>query len=384
MRIGISCHPSAGGSGILATELGIELARRGHEVHFVAHETPFRLGGNEEGIFSHTFDMAAYPLFRYAPYTLALATRMADVADEYGVSLWHVHYAIPFAACALLAREMLADDRQFPLVTTLHGTDITLVGSDPTYFRVTKFAMERSDAVTAVSDWLNEQTQAIFGLSRPVRTIYNFVNQERFTGSVVERSALAQDDERIVMHLSNFRPVKRVTDVVRAFKKIASGVKARLVMVGDGPERISALGIARQLGIADHVTFLGVYEKIESLLPLADLVFQPSEHESFGLVHLEAMACGVPVLGTASGGVCEVVQNGVTGFLCEVGDTDCMADRAIAILTDRDRARQMGLKGRERAERLFAKDRIVDQYEALYADVLSASAPWRFATKRRF
>ena len=284
MRIGISCHSTAGGSGILATELGIALAKRGHTIHFVTTEPLFRLRGFYENIFCHTVNLVPYPLFRHLPFTLALSTKMFEVAKEHDIELWHVHYAIPYAACAVIAREMMPKDQRFHIVTTLHGTDITLVGIDPSYFHLTKFAMERSCTVTAVSNWLANETQQAFELSKPIHTIYNFVNLDRFSVPVAHRENLAKPDEKIVMHISNFRPVKRVTDVVRTFKKILERVNARLIMVGDGPERISATGVARQLGITDKIAYLGNNETVESILPLADLVFQPSEHESFGLV----------------------------------------------------------------------------------------------------
>lgn len=370
MNIGISCHPSTGGSGILATELGIALAERGHTVHFVTYDLPVRLQDLHDRIFCHCVESISYPLFRYPPYTLALATRMSEVAEEYGVQVWHAHYAIPYAACALLARDMLPAACRFKVVTTLHGTDITLVGSDATYFRITRHAMENSDAVTAVSNWLNRETQHTFSLSRPVLTIYNFLNERRLLGKPLDRRRFAEDNEKIVMHISNFRPVKRVTDVVRAFKKIAERAPARLIMVGDGPERISAVGVVRQLGLSNRVEFIGNSDNIESILPLADLVFQPSEHESFGLVPLEAMACGVPVIGTASGGIVEVVEHGVTGFLCEVGDIDTMSNYAIDLLTNEELTEEMGRRGKEFALTTFSRDKIVTQYENLYRELI--------------
>ncbi|MGI6461315.1 MAG: N-acetyl-alpha-D-glucosaminyl L-malate synthase BshA [Candidatus Hydrogenedentales bacterium] len=368
MRIGISCHSTAGGSGILATELGIALAKRGHSVHFVTAEPLFRLRGFYENIVCHTVNLVPYPLFRHLPFTLALSTKMFEVAKEHDIELWHVHYAIPYAACAVIAQEMMPKDQRFHIVTTLHGTDITLVGIDPSYFHLTKFAMERSCTVTAVSNWLAHETQQAFELSKPIHTVYNFANLDRFNVPLANRENLAKPDEKIVLHISNFRPVKRVTDVVRTFKKILEHVNARLIMIGDGPERISAAGVARQLGIADKISYLGNNETVEGILPLADLVFQPSEHESFGLVPLEAMLSAVPVLGTASGGICEVVEHGVTGYLCEVGDTDAMARCALEILLDEQKARDMGAKGRARAHELFAEETIVDQYEQLYHD----------------
>ncbi len=370
MRIGITCHASAGGSGILATELGLALAERGHIVHFVSDVAPFRLQGFHENVYSHSVNLVSYPLFRHPPYSLALATKISEVAEEFGIEIWHAHYAIPHAICALLGRDMLPLNKQFRIVTTLHGTDITLVGSDSSFFRITKYAMESSDAVTSVSNWLTEETQREFQLSVPVRTIYNFLDVAKFHVRPPERCKLAESNEKIIMHISNFRPVKRVTDVVRAFKKISERVNARLIMVGDGPERMSAVGVARQLGISNRIKFLGNYENIETILPCADLIFQPSEHESFGLVPLEAMACEIPVLATDSGGIREVVINGVTGYLCEVGDTEAMAARAIQILTDDTHARALGRRGRERVISHFSKAKIVAQYEDLYRELL--------------
>jgi len=373
MKIGITCLAGTGGSGILATELGIAIAERGHTVHFVTYNhQPFRLRSFHDRVFSHCVEVSSYPQLRHPPYSMALMAKIAEVAEENDIDLWHAHYAVPHAACAHMARTMLPPEHRFKVITTLHGTDITLVGLDPSYFRLTRFAIEHSDGLTAVSNWLARETQREFDLSRPVRTIYNFLNVQRFSTPTADRRCLADDDEKIVMHLSNFRPVKRVTDVVRAFNKVCRQVPARLIMVGEGPERMSAVGVARQLGISDKVRLLGNVENVESIIPLADLVFQPSEHESFGLVALEAMVCGVPFLGTASGGVVEVVECGTTGYLCEVGDTETMAARAIQLLTDEALAKQMGRRGRERAARLFSKERIVDQYEALYCELLDA------------
>jgi len=329
MKIGITCHPSAGGSGILATELGLALAERGHIVHFVTFEPPFRLKEFHANVFKHYVTPIEYPVLRQPLGGLALATRIADIAAEYEIELWHAHYAIPNAASAHVAHNILPEEKRFKIVTTLHGTDITLVGADPSLFRLTKHVIECSDAVTAVSNWLARETEREFDLSKPVQTIYNFVDTQRFRTQTPEECCMAKGDERFVMHISNFRAVKRVTDVVRVFKKIADQVPARLIMVGDGPERLSAVGVAKQLGIDDKIKHLGEQEDIERILPCADLVIQPSEHESFGLVALEAMACEVPVIGTASGGICEVVEHGVTGFLCEVGDIDAMAEYAV-------------------------------------------------------
>jgi N-acetyl-alpha-D-glucosaminyl L-malate synthase BshA len=371
MKIGITCHPSAGGSGIMATELGFALADRGHTVHFVTSEPPFRHKEYRSNLLFHVVDPVSYPLFRTPPYSLALATKIADVAEEYDIDIWHAHYAIPNAAAAIFANEMLPDDKKFGIVTTLHGTDITLVGSDPSFFRVTKFAMERSCAVTAVSQWLNDETMREFKLERPVRTVYNFLDHTKFNGSVTNRCELGCEGEKIIMHISNFRPVKRVTDVVRVFKKVLEKVDATLVMVGEGPERMAAVGVAKQLGISDRIKYLGNYENVETIIPCADLVIQPSEHESFGLVPLEAMACKVPVIATASGGITEVIEHGISGYLCEVGDIEHMAQCAIEILTNETLARDMGLKGQERALTGFRRDDAVDQYEEVYREVMA-------------
>lgn len=371
MNIGITCHPSAGGSGIMATELGITLAQRGHTVHFVTSEAPFRLKGFHQNIYCHTVDSVSYPLFRTPPYSLALASKICEVAEEHNIEVWHAHYAIPNAAAAIFAREMLPPEKRFGLVTTLHGTDITLVGSDPSFYRITKFAMERSCAVTAVSHWLSNETEREFQLSKPVHTIYNFLDETKFNDlskmrNDLKRCQFADKGEKIVMHISNFRPVKRVTDVVRVFKRILDHVNARLIMVGDGPERMAAVGVAKQLGISDRIKYLGNYEDIEDILPCADLVFQPSEHESFGLVPLEAMACGVPVLATASGGICEVVEHGVTGYLAEVGDIEGMATFAIEVLSDPDKAKAMGVAGHLRATSRFRREDVILQFERIY------------------
>ncbi len=370
MKIGIVCQATAGGSGILATELGLALAKRNHEIHFISMESPFRLHQFEQNVFSHYVDVINYPLFKVPPYSLALASKISEIAEEFGLEIIHAHYAVPNAVAALLARDMLPPEKRFCLVTTLHGTDITLVGGHPSFYRTTRYAMENSCAVTAVSDWLNRETCREFQLSKPVRTIYNFLDGDKFKPRDGNRAALAAPDEKIVMHISNFRPVKRVTDVVRVFKKVNDAVPARLVMVGDGPERLAASGVAKQLGITDRIAYLGNYEDIEDLLPCADLVIQPSEHESFGLVPLEAMACEVPVIVTASGGITEVVTDGETGYLCEVGDIETMATHAIALLSDEARAGEMGRKGRAHVLKHFQKEAIVGQYERVYAEVL--------------
>ncbi len=370
MKIGITCHASAGGSGVLATELGIALAGRGHIVHFVTESAPFRLNEYQSNIFYHYISSVSYPLFNTPPYSLALSTKICEVAEEHDIELWHAHYAIPNAAAAIFAREMLPPEKRFCLVTTLHGTDITLVGSDPSFFRVTKYAMEKSCAVTTVSEWLRQETLREFQLGCPVHTIHNFVDTNRFTPGAGKHCRFAQEGEKTVMHVSNFRPVKRVTDVVRVFKRILDRVPARLVMVGEGPERLSAAGVARQLGIADRITWLGNVPNMEDILTCADLILHPSEHESFGLVPLEAMACEVPVVATSSGGITEVIEQGVTGYLCEVGDIESMAYCATEVLMNDDLARRLGQNGRRHVLECFDQEHIVSKYEALYLDIL--------------
>ncbi|HOZ49448.1 MAG TPA: N-acetyl-alpha-D-glucosaminyl L-malate synthase BshA [Candidatus Hydrogenedentes bacterium] len=372
MNIGITCHATTGGSGALAVELGMALAERGHRVHFVTLGTPFRLREAHENVFTYSVETVTYPVLHHDPCSLALAALIAQVAREKHVEVWHAHYAIPHAAAAIIAREMMAEEKRFKLVTTLHGTDITLVGTHPSFLEITRFSMERSDAVTTVSNWLRHETQREFALSRPIETIYNFVDQDRFVPRRTDRSDHDGTGEKVIMHISNFRPVKRVTDAVRVFKRVSERLNARLVMVGDGPERLSAAGVARQLGIEDRIEFTGIRQDLETLIPRADLMLQPSEHESFGLVPLEAMACEVPVLATASGGTCEVVEDGVTGYLCEVGDIETMAARAIEVLGDTERAKVMGRNGRRRALRLFARETTVDRYESLYHRLVDA------------
>lgn len=370
MRIGITCHPTAGGSGILATELGLALARNGHTVHFVTLGTPFRLTEFSPNLYVHTAQTISYPVLSQAPGELALATKIADVADEYGVDLWHAHYAIPHAASAVLARDMLPEDKKFKIVTTLHGTDITLVGADPSFRRTTQYAMERSDAVTAVSYWLKAETEREFELSKPVLTIHNFVDTDRFLPGC-RRDCFCQEGEKVIMHVSNFRAVKRVTDVVRVFRKVLDKTPARLVMVGEGPEKLSAVGVAKQLGIMDKITFLGNHANIEQILPCADLILQPSEHESFGLVALEAMSCEIPVVATAAGGTTEVVEHAITGYLCEVGDIDAMAGYAVCVLNDPEHAAALGQAGRVRALQCFPRDKMLREYEDLYKRLCS-------------
>jgi L-malate glycosyltransferase len=376
MKIGITCYPTYGGSGVVATELGIELAAAGHQVHFIAYSQPFRLRGREQDITFHEVPVSNYPLFEYPPYDLALATRMAEVAAYYDLDLLHVHYAIPHSISAYLAREMLArQNRRLPFITTLHGTDITLVGLDHSYLPITRFGIDESDGVTAISSYLRERTLQEFQPKRAIEVIPNFVNCDIYLPlSEAEREAgrarYAEPGEKILMHLSNFRPVKRTADVVRIFSRIVREVPARLLMIGDGPDRSAAEYIAHRKGIQDRVHFLGKQANVSEILPLADLLLMPSEQESFGLVALEAMACRVPTIATRVGGVPELIEDGVNGRLFPVGDVEAMAAAAVELLSDSDRYNAMADAARRTAQSRYCASKILPLYERFYEQVL--------------
>jgi N-acetyl-alpha-D-glucosaminyl L-malate synthase BshA len=366
MKIGITCYPTYGGSGVVATELGKELAGRGHDVHFISYALPIRLTMNER-IFFHEVEVLTYPLFEYPPYDLVLATKMAEVMTRYDLDILHVHYAIPHSISAYLAKKMLTD-RVVPFVTTLHGTDITLVGNDRSYLPITRFGIEQSDAVTAVSEYLRRRTIEEFQVQRPVTVVPNFVDcdvYDRATDKSLRRK-FANDDEGILIHISNFRPVKRVEDVIAIFAEVRKKQKARLLMVGDGPERPKAEWLANTHGIAKDVLFVGKQNEMNRLLSVSDILLLPSELESFGLVALEAMACEVPVIATQVGGIPEVVSHGVDGFLYRVGDVSSMAEGCLAILNDPQLSSNMGKAAREHARNDFCASKIVVQYEDLY------------------
>jgi N-acetyl-alpha-D-glucosaminyl L-malate synthase BshA len=377
MRIGITCYPTYGGSGVVATELGIELAALGHEVHFISYSQPFRLNGRDDGIFFHEVPVSSYPLFEFPPYDLALASRMAEVAEYYDLDLLHVHYAIPHSVSALLARQMLAaHGRRLPFVTTLHGTDITLVGLDRSYLPITRYAIQESDGVTCISNYLKDETIKHFGTTRPIQVIPNFVNCNAYlplkdeTARAEARLRLAKPDEAILMHLSNFRPVKRVVDVVKVFARVVRELPAQLVLVGDGPDRSEAEWLAHDLHIHEKIHFLGKQDRVNELLPLADLLVMPSEQESFGLVALEAMACKVPSIATRVGGIPELIDDGVTGLLYPVGDVEAMAAGAVGLLKDRDRLEAMREAGRRTAQKRFCASLVVPHYVRYYEQVL--------------
>lgn len=381
MKIGITCYPTYGGSGAVATELGIKLAERGHEVHFISYAQPFRLTAFHDRLFYHEVAVHTYPLFEYPPYSLSLAVEIHSVARQHDLDLLHAHYAIPHATAAWTAREMLrAEGGDLPIATTLHGTDITLVGQDPSFFSITKFSVERSDGLTAVSHFLRNETYRAFECARcDIRVIPNFVDPVVYDRSRYDcqSSVLAPGGEKVLMHISNFRKVKRVGDVVRVFARVRQECDARLVLIGDGPERPMAIETAEELGVSDHVVFLGKLESVAELLARADLLLLPSEQESFGLVALEAMASGTPVIGTAGSGLTEVVEDGRTGYLHSVGDVEAMGRSALGLLNDEKAWAEFSAASRARAVREFGVDRIVPMYEEFYREVIAGQAAER-------
>ena len=382
MKIGITCYPTYGGSGVVATELGLELAERGHEVHFISYSQPIRLTQPLPNIHYHEVEVSRYPLFEYPPYDLALATRMAEVAEIYNLDLLHVHYAIPHSVSAMLARQMLSCDparkiRRLPYVTTLHGTDITLVGSDPSYLPITRFSIDQSDGVTSISEYLKKRTLEVFDVRTPIEVIPNFVNCDlyhRTPEAMQHRAEYAKPNEKILVHLSNFRPVKRLPDVIEIFDRVQKEVPSRLVLIGDGPERSRAEWLAVNKGIHNKVEFLGKQDRIHEKLPVADVMLLPSELESFGLAALEAMACEVVPIATKEGGVPEVIDHGKTGFLAAVGDVDTMANYAIEVLSDEARLKQMGKDARASAQARFCASKIIPMYEQFYREVLERAS----------
>jgi N-acetyl-alpha-D-glucosaminyl L-malate synthase BshA len=372
MNIGITVYPTYGGSGIVGSELGKELAARGHTAHFIGSALPTRLTELNERVRFHQVEMLWYPLFEHQPYTLALATKMAAVAEQENLDLLHVHYAIPHTVSAILARDSLKPKRRLPVVTTLHGTDITLVGRDPSYLSITRYALAQSDAVTAISRHLRQATAETFEFTE-VEVIPNFICAEEYTRRPVPelRAALAPNGELLLVHVSNFRPVKRPADCARVLAGVLQrGVKARLVMVGDGPERETCEILARELNITEHCAFVGSQPRIADYLSAADVLLLPSEMESFGLAALEAMACEAPVIACAVGGVPEVVTDGVSGYLCDVGDTEAMSERAAGLLSDDNLRHAMGRRARADAVSRYSTDSVIPQYLELYRRVL--------------
>jgi L-malate glycosyltransferase len=371
MKIGIVCYPTHGGSGVVASELAIGLAKKGHEMHIVSYAPPFRLRTFHQNIFVHEVEVATYPLFKYPPYELGLVTKLVEIAESRGLDLIHAHYAVPHAASAYLAKQIL-DSARLKTLTTLHGTDITLVGADPSFRRVVKFAIERSDGVTAVSAYLRNRTIEEFDIRREIRVIPNFIEAVRPSPDpeVCNRSVFAPPNEKILMHASNFRPVKRIGDVVRIFARVREKIPAKLLLVGEGPERLFIQQLVRELKLGADVHFLGEQDQLEPLFFCADLFLLPSEQESFGLTALEAMNCGVPVVATDIGGLPEVVTHGETGYLFPVGDIAGMAAGAVELLSDPARHEFFKTRARKRALEFFNADDIIPRYEAFYEELL--------------
>ena len=363
MKVGITCYPTYGGSGIVATELGLELAARGHEVHFITYANPIRLDPGTPRIHYHEVEVSAYPLFQYPPYCLALASRMAEVAAGYNLDLLHVHYAIPHSIAALLAKQMTSS-RRLPFITTLHGTDITLVGADRSYFPITKFSIEESDGITTISNYLQARTVEFFEVANEIRVIHNFVNCDLYRPDPERRPK-----EKQLIHLSNFRPVKRALDCIRILKEVLRSTSARLVMVGDGPERGPAEILARTLGVSDRVTFLGKQDHVERLIPQNHVLLMPSETEAFGLAALEGMACGVPPVATRAGGTPELITDGVDGFLEPVGDIEAQAARVVSLLSDDRLHLRLSSAARQSAEMRYSATLIIPQYERYYQEI---------------
>ncbi len=377
MNIGIVCYPTYGGSGVVATELGMELARRGHHVHFITYSVPFRLDRFQENVFFHEVEIPSYPLMEHQLYTLALAGKIIDVVKYEQLEVLHVHYAIPHAVSGFLARQILQAKNPVSLVTTLHGTDITLVGLEPTFHPLVTFSLAESDAVTAVSNHLREKTQQSFKPNKEIDVIPNFVDTKLFKRSedkcATMRRRLAKDSEKILMHISNFRTVKRVQDTIRILAEVRSAMEARLVLVGDGPERADTERLARELGVSDYVTFLGKQNALPDILSAADLFLLPSQSESFGLSALEAMSCSVPVVASNVGGIPELVSHGENGYIAELGDVQRMAKYAIELLSSPKRWTSFSEKARAAAVEKFDVNIVVPQYEAVYRRLLDKS-----------
>ncbi|MGG3469628.1 N-acetyl-alpha-D-glucosaminyl L-malate synthase BshA [Neobacillus pocheonensis] len=371
LKIGITCYPTVGGSGVVATELGKMLAEKGHEIHFISSSIPFRLNKIYHNIYYHQVEVNQYSVFQYPPYDIALASKMAEVANREKLDILHVHYAIPHAVCAILAKQMAG--RDLKIVTTLHGTDITVLGYDPSLADAIKFGIEKSDAVTAVSKALASQTYELINPDKQLDTVYNFIDERIYHKSdaiVLKSEFEIQPDEKVIIHVSNFRAVKRVPDIVKTFAKISAAMPAKLLLVGDGPEMTIVCKLVRKLGLESQVIFLGKQENLEELYSISDLMLLLSEKESFGLVALEAMACGVPCIGTNVGGMPEVINNGDTGYICEVGDIEDIATKAITLLKDEKLHQQFSNRSVETVKTTFKAETIVEQYEQIYFKLL--------------
>ncbi|MFT5142446.1 MAG: N-acetyl-alpha-D-glucosaminyl L-malate synthase BshA [Rhodothermales bacterium] len=378
MRIGITCYPVYGGSGVVATELGKALAARGHEIHFIAYSMPFRLGPVSENISFHEVNVNSYPLFEYPPYTLNLTSKLVDVVRYEKLDVLHMHYAIPHATSAVLARQILAKEGiHIPIVTTLHGTDITIVGQDPSFAPVVAYSINESDGVTAVSEYLKLETANCCDVCTDIKVIPNFIDTVRFRRQMKDhfKQALCPNGEKVLVHVSNFRPVKRATEVVRVFDRLRKeGHAIKLLLVGDGPDRIPCEHLARELGVVEDIRFLGKQEPVEEILSIADVFLMPSGSETFGLAALEAMACGVPVVATDIGGLPELIVEGVTGFMTPLGDLDGMTDRVRALLLNEELHAKMAQASRARAVDVFDVERIIPAYEQHYREVMEKAA----------
>ncbi len=371
MKIAIVCYPSYGGSGVIATELGKKMALRGHEVHFISYERPFKLDLFHENLYFHEVEIFDYPLFKFPPYSIALASKIVEVARCAGLDIVHVHYAMPHAISAYLAKQMLSSS-DLPFITTLHGTDITLVGSDKQFYDATKFSIEESDGVTAVSNSLKQETQSIFETKKDIHTIHNFIDTKQFyrAENPVLRQRYAQPDESILIHISNFRAVKRIEDICEIFAIVNQKKPSKLLLVGDGPEIIKAQEFASKNSLRDRIVFLGKQERVTELLSISDLFLLPSSKESFGLVALEAMACEVPVIAAKTGGIPEVVNDGSSGFLSPVGDVENMATNALMLLENDSLHRRFREAARERAITTFSSEKILPVYESFYREII--------------
>ncbi|KKO51929.1 N-acetyl-alpha-D-glucosaminyl L-malate synthase BshA [Paenibacillus sp. DMB20] len=374
LKIGITCYPSLGGSGVVATELGKLLAEQGHQVHFIAHSIPFRLGTFHKNIYYHEVEVNDYYVFRYPPYDLSLATKMAQVANMQQLDVLHVHYAVPHAVCAFLAKQMVGD--QLKVVTTLHGTDITVLAQDESLKDLIRLAINESDAVTAVSEDLIRETREVLDISRDIDLTYNFVDHRVYypRDSAALRRDFAEPGERVLMHISNFRPVKRVGDVVDIFARVNAEVPSKLLLVGEGPDLPKIQCRIRELGLSDRVHFLGKQDEIAHVISMADVLLLPSEKESFGLVALEAMACGVPTVGSIAGGIPELITHGETGFLAPIGNSAKMAEYVIDILKDEKLSGRLREACLHRSRTLFCNERIRSKYEQIYYRVLGREA----------
>jgi len=370
LKIGITCYPSLGGSGVVATELGKLLAEKGHEIHFITHSMPFRLGKFHRNVFYHEVEVSDYYVFRYPPYDLSLASKMNQVARLQQLDLLHVHYAVPHAICAMLAKQMAGDDLK--VVTTLHGTDITVLAQDESLKDIIRLGIRKSDAVTAVSRDLIRETRELLDIREPIDLTYNFVDKRVYypRECMDLRRDFAEPHEKVLMHISNFRPVKRTADVVDIFAKVSAAIPARLVLVGEGPDLPKIQTKIQAMGLSDRVRFLGKQDDVAQVISIADLMLLPSEKESFGLVALEAMACGVPTIGSLAGGIPELVENGRTGFLSPIGDTDDMAANALKLLTNEKLYADFREACLQRAHHVFCDELITAQYEAIYYRVL--------------